>query len=52
MLELYLSNKHIRGNSSSVEFSRVSSTSQRTTQVSWATSPSRLGGSASRQMSV
>jgi hypothetical protein len=48
MLELYLNSKPKRGNSSSIELTRVLNNSKRTTQTSHAAGPSRLCGNAMR----
>ena len=50
MLELYLNSKSRRGNSSSIEQTRVLNNSQRTTQTSQAAGQSKLDGNAGRQI--
>jgi hypothetical protein len=52
MLELYLNSKPKRGNSSSIELTRVLNNSKRTTQTSQTAGSSRLGGNARRQILV
>jgi len=52
MLELYLNSKPKRGNSSSIELTRVLNNSKRTTQTSQTAGSSRLCGNARRQILV
>ena len=52
MLELYLNSRPRLGNSSSMGLTWFPSNSQRTTQSSQTTGPSRLGGNARRQVLV
>jgi hypothetical protein len=52
MLELYLNSRPKRENSYSMELTWILSNSHRFTQTSRTTSPSMLGGNASRQISM